>query len=376
MASPTGALMSEPDHENLPRPRRSFRVLPIPLALVICAGAVYFWGFRHSDDKHSKPTYASVPDEICSGLVLPDDLDEFRHLRQHGKIADDLSGALPGSVTCTVGSEMPNADNLYIRVQPLSDKPDEWPMDGDFWKNGYWKAPLGAGAVGMASSVSGWVIIPCSGVGHGDLLARADIASRGRDYPYPAKLAPQLQHPLAALLVHTANTVSERANCGTAPIPEPEMIPAPYPDERILTAKQPDCAAAAAIDGPVHTDTLVKATPKLPAPLAVCVFGAKGSPSFVTFHGPMTTYAPPSGRVIAQGKVLVARTVGVCGSEPTVWTTWIDPVFIATGVVAAHDRLVDDAVKRKGCTVEQRFVLPEATAPAASTPVTPTPSRT
>lgn len=379
--------MTEPDR-TAPRDalmphqwsRRTQAFVLFPLILLLCAWVLFQWEPWTSDDKNGESP-AAVPHDICSGMIDPKDVEGIKPLRFGGKIEQQLYGALPESVSCSVGPAEPSRFNLAVNVQPLRGPLDDWPLDSVFWDEQPRRVPFGPGLVGMGSSMSAWLVVPCPGGPHGDLLARADIYYHNSHARPESYVFPQYQHPLAVLLTHTANTMATRSGCQTAPLPEPADTPVPDGPGSVAGVDS-SCVSVASDDGPVPRSAKVSSSPARPAPIETCSYEATtretwfGKLAFVGYRGAMAKYAPPPASVTTHDKVLIARTTGTCGSEPMVWTAWVEPTYRDRGLTAAHDRFVDDAVQRNGCTVEQRFVPSEATAPASSTPVTPTPSRT
>jgi len=360
---------------KLPGGRTTRIVISIVVVLACCAGLTTWLLLRSSDDESTVQPLASVPDNICSGMVSPEDVAPLTFLRRGEEITSTEDQApAPDALSCRIdGGGAPYGRRqrapfvqLRLDVQPFASAPTAG-LWGDYSTT---RTDMGSGLIGMADAASAWLIVPCPQGATGDLLARAELFAGDRLAAVWSITDQRTE--LANLLAGTANVVAQNTGCGQR-VPDPSPM---APVRQGITDPPPHNAACEAVvsGGSLVLRSMdVAATPQRSALIDQCHLSklemAYAELWFVGFRGPATVFAPTRHDITVDREVLAARTEGTCGTEPVIWTTWVSGTGPgASEAVAAHDRLVDAAVKGQGCVAVDRFVTAGAPATAPSSP--------
>ncbi len=326
----------EDDMTDASRTRRFRGKTRAVIAIVVLASmlaAALWWSPWKSDDSPGQ-RLASVPRQMCDGLLTAGDVEPLTPLRTGDKLTSQFLLSL---TTCRIGDKSGRHPNLFVDVSPMDSAQLDWTVD-DF----DWRAHLGPGLTGMMQKDSAWLYVPCPGGDDGDLLARAVIRWGGlsTDWPFDPGFSDDERVAFARLLVHAANAEAERAHCRTAPLSD--AIPPITPQfSGIRSCGNP---------------------PEPPGPPPLLDACSQGIDS-LTYRGPLTTWAPEPG-TIWNNRLLVTKTSALCGNEAVVWAAWADRLDAERRAdIVEHKHRVDEEIRQNGCVVNAQA---DVTVPAPS----------
>lgn len=307
--------------------------------LVAALYAVLLWSPWESPSGKGR-SLASVPEHMCNGLLAADDVAPLDFLRQGATVTSESSPLFPGEFSCRVGDESKRLPNLFVDIGPMSLARTQWTVT-DF----EWRSPLGAGLIGMMQEDSAWLYVPCPGGRKGDLVARAAVRHGNLDVDplWSADLNDEERALFARLLVHAANVAAERSGCQTNPLSDavPPITPQ-YSGIRVCSD---------ALESPVPPNTAT-------APLEACSTPNPASIESITYRGPFAGLVPELG-TIWNDRLLVTKSIGVCGGEEVVWTGWVKTLGGDTGAaIAAHKNHVNDDTQRNNCQIREQSDVP------------------